>query len=94
MSERPLLEVKNLIATLPTPDGELKLINDISFTVGSDETFGIIGESGCGKSMTSMTILRYAQRMGLKVESGEILFDGEDVLKFDKKISEDEKLYE
>ncbi len=85
MSERPLLEVKNLIATLPTPDGELKLINDISFTVGRDETFGIIGESGCGKSMTSMTILRYAQRMGLKVESGEILFDGEDILKFDKK---------
>ncbi|MBR1643594.1 MAG: ABC transporter ATP-binding protein [Butyrivibrio sp.] len=85
MSDTPLLEVKDLVAKLPTKDGELSLINGISFSVGKDETFGIIGESGCGKTMTSMTILRYAERIGLKVVGGQILFEGEDVLKFSGK---------
>ncbi|MBE5924187.1 MAG: ABC transporter ATP-binding protein [Lachnospiraceae bacterium] len=80
-----ILEVKNLVSQLNTEDGVLHIINDVSFAVKEDECFGIIGESGCGKTMTSMSILGYSDRIGLKAVSGEILFKGEDVLKFSKK---------
>jgi oligopeptide/dipeptide ABC transporter ATP-binding protein len=85
MRDGKILEIKNLSAEIATKHGCLHIINGINFSVHEEECFGIIGESGCGKTMTSMTILRYSQRFGLHVKSGEILYDGEDVLKYSKK---------
>ncbi len=82
---KKLLEVKNFVAEMPSFKGTLHIINDISFSVHEEECFGIIGESGCGKTMTALSVLRYSERIGLKAVGGEILFDGEDVLKFSKR---------
>lgn len=80
-----LLEVKNLKAKFPTPKGDLHVLNGVSFKVNRQECFGIIGESGCGKTMTAMSILHYADRLGLQITDGEIIFEGEDVLQFSPK---------
>lgn len=80
-----MLEVRNYSAEMQVDDGTLYIIRDISFCVEENECFGIIGESGCGKTMTSMSILRYAERLGLRPTEGEILFQGRNVLNFSKK---------
>ena len=84
-TNKKILEVKELVAEMPTEKGILHIINGVSFTVRENECFGIIGESGCGKTMTSMAILRYSDRLGLKAVQGEIRYRGEDVLQFSKK---------
>ena len=58
----------------------MKAVNDVSFNVEKGKTLGIVGESGCGKSITSLSIMGLVERPG-KIEGGEILFEGEDLLK-------------
>lgn len=53
----PLLDVEGLSVTLPTPNGALQAVRNISFNVKPGETLGIVGESGCGKSMTALALL-------------------------------------
>jgi oligopeptide/dipeptide ABC transporter ATP-binding protein len=84
MMEKALLEVRNLVSELPTDKGVLHIINNVSFQVGEEECFGIIGESGCGKTMTSMSILRYAERIGLQAVSGGIYYKGESIFEYTK----------
>jgi len=74
------LEVKNLVTRFKLDDGMLTAVDNVSFTVDQNQTVGIVGESGCGKSVTAFSILQLVAAPG-KVESGEILFDGEDLLK-------------
>jgi len=74
-----LLEVRDLRTSFKTDDGIVQAVDGISFTVDRNQTLGIVGESGCGKSVTSLTI------MGLNnprnaTSSGEAIFDGEDLL--------------
>lgn len=71
----PLLEVKNLSVTFNTVKGEIRAVNNISFTVYKGETLGIVGESGSGKSVTSLAILRLIQEGIGKITSGEIIFN-------------------
>lgn len=85
MSEAPLIEVKNLKTYFHTPGGTLRAVDDVSFYVRRGETLGIVGESGCGKSVTCLSILRLVQTPPGKYEGGEIIFDGSDILKMDKK---------
>ena len=75
-----LLEVKNLKTRFKTDEGSFYAVDDISFSVQKGKTLGIVGESGCGKSVTSLSIMRLIQSPG-KIESGEIIFNGKDLLK-------------
>ena len=79
----PILEVRNLSTHFFTDDGEVKAVRGVNFSVAPGETLGIVGESGCGKSVTAMSVLGLVQRPG-KVVSGEIMFKGRDLLKLTK----------
>ena len=79
----PILEVRNLSTHFFTDDGEVKAVRGVNFSVAPGETLGIVGESGCGKSVTAMSVLGLVQRPG-KVVSGEIMFKGRDLLKVSK----------
>lgn len=75
-----LLEVKNLKTQFKTDDGSFFAVDDVSFKLESGRTLGIVGESGCGKSVTSLSIMRLIQPPG-KIISGEITFEGKNLLK-------------
>jgi len=77
----PLLEVKNLSINFNLRRGTAAAVRDLSFTLSAGETFGIVGETGCGKSVTSLSILRLIPSPPGEIISGEILFDGQDLLK-------------
>ncbi|HEX3724295.1 MAG TPA: ABC transporter ATP-binding protein [Nitrolancea sp.] len=77
----PLLDVKNLRTQFFTQDGVVKAVDDVSFHILPGETLGIVGESGCGKSITAMSIMRLIPSPPGKIVSGQIMFDGEDVMK-------------
>jgi len=75
----PLLEVENLQTHFGTLDGTVRAVEGLSFAIGAGETVAIVGESGCGKSVTSMSILRLIQEPPGKV-AGIVRFDGRDLL--------------
>jgi oligopeptide/dipeptide ABC transporter ATP-binding protein len=77
---QPLLEVKGLKTYFFTEDGVVKAVDGVDFEVYPGEVLGIVGESGCGKSVTSVSIMRLVSPPG-KILEGEILFEGEDLLK-------------
>lgn len=76
-----VLEVKNLRTSFSTEGGEVIAVDDISFSVEQGKTLGIVGESGCGKSVTSLSIMRLIPNPPGRVLSGEILYQGKDLLK-------------
>jgi oligopeptide/dipeptide ABC transporter ATP-binding protein len=76
-----LLEVKNLKTQFPTRDGLVRAVDDVSFGIDRGELLGLVGESGCGKSMTALSIMRLIAPPG-KIVEGEILFEDRDLLKF------------
>lgn len=75
----PLLEIRNLKTYFYTDDGVVKAVDGVDFTVRRGEVLGLVGESGCGKSVTSLSILRLIAVPG-KIIEGEILFEGNDLL--------------
>jgi peptide/nickel transport system ATP-binding protein len=75
-----LIEAKNIKKYFSTPYGNLHAVDDVSFSLNSGETMGVVGESGCGKSTLGKTILRLTPHT-----FGEIWFDGEDILKLSEK---------
>lgn len=79
MSEK-ILEVKNLCTSFFTEDGEVRAVDDVSFEVEKGKTIGIVGESGCGKSVTSLSIMRLIPNPPGKVVGGEILYRGKNLL--------------
>ncbi len=74
-----LLEVRNLHTYFYTEDGVVKAVDGVDFTVGRGEVLGLVGESGCGKSVTSLSIMRLIGVPG-KVVEGEIIFEGRNLL--------------
>lgn len=74
-----LLEVQNLKTRFKTDDGAFFAVDDVSFSVKKGQTLGIVGESGCGKSVTSLSIMRLIQKPG-NIEAGKILFKGQNLL--------------
>lgn len=85
MSEKPLLQVKNLQTHFFTASGVAKAVDGVTFSLESGKTLGIVGESGSGKSVTSNSIMRLLPKNG-KIVGGEILFEDKDIAKL--KLSE------
>lgn len=78
--KQPILTVRNLRTYFYTEDGIVKAVDGVDFEVFQGETLGIVGESGCGKSVTSLSILRILDEKG-KIVEGSIVFDGNDLTK-------------
>src|SRR4030043_1277118 len=84
MSNKPLLEVRNLSTHFFTQDGIVKAVDGVSYDVNRGETIALVGESGCGKTVSALSILRLIAEPPGKIVSGEILFDGTDLLALPK----------
>ena len=82
----PLLEVKGLRTEFHTQDGVVKAVDGVSFHIDEGETLGIVGESGCGKSVSLLSVMRLIPQPPGKIAAGEVLFEGIDLLK----LSDDE----
>ena len=81
----PLLQIKNLKTHFFTPEGDGKAVNGVTLNLDRKETLGIVGESGCGKSVTALSILRLIPDPPGKIVEGEILFNGRDLLTLSEK---------
>lgn len=80
-----ILEVNHLKTYFHTDAGLSKAVNDVSFFVEKGKTLGIVGESGCGKSITSLSIMGLVETPPGEIAGGEIIFEGEDLLKKNEK---------
>ncbi|MBN1874224.1 MAG: ABC transporter ATP-binding protein [Anaerolineae bacterium] len=80
-TSKHLLEVKNLTTRFDTEDGAVHAVNGISYTLDEGETLGVVGESGCGKSVHALSIMRLIPIPPGRIEDGEVIFKGEDLLK-------------
>jgi oligopeptide/dipeptide ABC transporter ATP-binding protein len=78
-----ILEVKNLRTSFFSDEGEVKAVDDVSFDVFKGKTLGIVGESGCGKSVTSLSIMRLVPNPPGRTVGGEILYKGTNLLNLD-----------
>jgi len=78
----PVLEVDNLQTYFFTRTGIAKAVDGVSFNLGRGETLGVVGESGCGKSVTSLSILRLVPDPPGRIVGGTVRLDGEDILEF------------
>ncbi len=76
----PLLTVEGLVTAFQTEEGEIHAVDGVSFTVGRGRTVGLVGESGCGKTVTALSIIQLLPRPAASVLAGRILFDGEDLV--------------
>lgn len=79
-----ILEVKNLNMSYETLEGSVAAVKDVTFSLKEGESFGIVGESGCGKTSVAMSLLQLQADNG-KITSGEIIFDGKDIVKLNEK---------
>jgi peptide/nickel transport system ATP-binding protein/oligopeptide transport system ATP-binding protein len=75
-----LLRIRNLHTYFYTDNGVVKAVDGIDFTIRRGETLGLVGESGCGKSVTALSILRLIQQPPGRIVKGQIMFDGQDLL--------------
>ncbi|HEX8982616.1 MAG TPA: ATP-binding cassette domain-containing protein, partial [Ktedonobacterales bacterium] len=83
MAER-LLDVQHLQTHFFTRGGVVKSVEDVSFYINEGETLGLVGESGCGKSVTSLSIMRLIESPPGKIVGGKVLFQGEDIVQMDE----------
>ncbi|RCW55387.1 ABC transporter ATP-binding protein [Halanaerobium sp. ST460_2HS_T2] len=80
-----LVEVKNLKTYFYTEEGIVKAVDGVDFEIYPGETLGVVGESGCGKSVTSLSIMRLVESPPGRIEAGEIIFKGKDLIKISEK---------
>ena len=79
MSEEAILRIDNLVTVFNTESGRIRAVDDISFDVVAGRTCGIVGESGCGKSVTALSIMRLLPRPAGSIERGKVLFQDTDL---------------
>jgi peptide/nickel transport system ATP-binding protein len=80
MSMTEILRLDNLITEFDTDEGRVRAVDGVSFSVNAGETLGIVGESGCGKSVTAQSIMRLLPQPMGQITGGEILFEGQDLV--------------
>ena len=78
--QKPVLVVRNLTVEFRTEDGTVRAVDDVSFDVGPGETVGVVGESGCGKTVTAMSILGLIPSPPGKIVAGSIALEGQDLV--------------
>jgi oligopeptide transport system ATP-binding protein len=78
----PLLEVRHLHTQFRTDDGLVKAVDDVSYTIAEREIVGVVGESGCGKSVTQLSVMRLIRPPG-QITEGHILFEGKDLMHYE-----------
>ena len=83
-SEIPVLEIKDLKTQFTTKRGILTAVDGVSLAISPGETLGIVGESGCGKSVTALSVLRLLPKALAKITGGEIRFQGQDLVRADE----------
>jgi oligopeptide transport system ATP-binding protein len=83
-SQTPLLDIKDLTVRFHTSEGVVKAVNGVSYRLNEGETLGVVGESGCGKSVHARSIMRLIPIPPGKIERGEIWYEGRDLLKLPK----------
>ncbi|MBC8035886.1 MAG: ABC transporter ATP-binding protein, partial [Rhizobiales bacterium] len=79
MTNGPLLAVEGLTVGFNTEQGWVRVVEDVSFELAPGEMLGLVGESGCGKSVTAQTIMRLLPSPPARIDSGRIVFEGEDL---------------
>lgn len=84
MDAKVILQVKNLKTAFDTESGYVRAVDDVSFEVRRGKTLGIVGESGCGKSVTSLSIMRLLPKPAGIIEGGQVIFDGIDLVALPK----------
>ena len=82
MSNESILSVKDLSVAFNTEEGKIHAVNDVSFSLKMGTTLGIVGESGCGKSVTALSIMRLLPRPSGQILNGEILFNNKNLIDF------------
>ena len=85
MNSEKILEVKNLSTFFKTDEGIVKAVQGISFDLARGETLGVVGESGCGKSVASLSLMRLIPSPPGKTVNGEVIFEGTDLLSISEK---------
>ena len=83
MTEDRLLEIRDLSVEFPTDDGVVRAVDGVGFSLHAGETLAVVGESGCGKSVTAMSILRLIESQRGRISGGHIVFEGRDLLQLD-----------
>ncbi len=81
MGVETILDVKNLVVEFDTEEGIVKALNGVSFSLKKGEILGIVGETGCGKSVTVYTVLKLLPMPPARIVSGEVIYKGRDLLK-------------
>jgi oligopeptide transport system ATP-binding protein len=79
-----LLDVNDLVVQFRTHDGTIHAVNGVSFQLARGERLGLVGESGCGKSVTNLAIIRLLPKPAGRIERGSVLFDGVDIVTMDE----------
>jgi peptide/nickel transport system ATP-binding protein len=79
LSSVPLLRIKDLRASFFTSDGEVRAVDGVSFDIEDGRTVGLVGESGCGKSVTALSIIQLLDKATGRITGGEVLYRGKDL---------------
>ena len=77
-----LLEVKDLVTQFRTESGLVRAVNGVTYNIQEQEIVGLVGESGCGKSVSQLSTMQLINAPG-EIAEGQIIFEGQDLLKFD-----------
>ncbi|WP_157962088.1 ATP-binding cassette domain-containing protein, partial [Rahnella sp. NRRL B-41462] len=78
---QPLIRFNQLSLSFSSDQGRVRAVQDVTFDVQAGQTVGIVGESGCGKSVTAMSLMGLLPPQAARIDGGEILFQGRDLLK-------------
>ena len=75
-----ILEINNLITSFDTEAGKINAVENVSFSLKKGKTLGLVGESGCGKSVTALSIMRLLPKPAGNIENGKVIYNGKNII--------------